>query len=144
MELTNKQKRFVEEYLVDMNGAAAARRAGYAQKSAAGSATRLLHNPGVRAALDAARSERSARVGVEADYVVNALVEIVERCMQREPVRTARGEQATDEEGRGVWRFDAKSANRALELLGRHLGMFTDKMETDVNEKVKVVLFGGD
>ena len=140
MELTNKQKRFVEEYLVDMNGAAAARRAGYSEKSA----TRLLRRPGGRAALEAARSELSARVGVEADYVVNALVEIVERCMQREPVRTARGEQATDEEGRGVWRFDAKSTNRALELLGRHLGMFTDKVETDVNENVKVVLFGGD
>ena len=52
--------------------------------------------------------------------------------------------EMVDEEGRGVWRFDARSADKALELLGRHLGMFTDRIEADVRESVKVVLFGGE
>ena len=144
MGLTNRKKRFVEEYLVDMNGAEAAKRAGYSEKGASRAAYRLLHEPAVQTALEAARAGVSARTGVDADYVVRSLVEIVERSMQRVPVLTARGEQMVDEEGRGVWRFDARSANKALELLGRHLGMFTDRIEADVRESVKVVLFGGE
>ncbi len=144
MGLTIRKKRFVEEYLVDMNGTEAAKRAGYSAKSAAQAAYRLLHDPGVCMALEAARSEVSERVGVDAEYVVRSLVEIVERSMQRVPVLTARGEQLVDEEGRGVWRFDARSANKALELLGRHLGMFTDRIEADVREGVKVVFCGGE
>lgn len=53
--------------------------------------------------------------------------------MQRAPVTDRKGEQVTDEEGRAVWTFDAKNANRALELLGKHLGIFTDKIRAEVS-----------
>lgn len=143
-KLTAKQQRFVEEYLVDLNATQAAIRAGYSARTANEQAARLLAKVSVSQAVAAAQAERSARVSVSADYVVNNLVEIVERCMQRAPVLTMKGEQVVDDEGRNVWRFDAKGANRSLELLGKHLGMFTDKIEADVKQDVKVVLFGGD
>ena len=143
-KLTDKQRRFVDEYLVDLNGTKAAIRAGYSEKNADKIGSQLLGKSGVRAAIVAAQAERSARVSVSADYVLSNLVEIVERCMQRAPVLTMKGEQVVDDEGRNAWRFDAKGANRALELLGKHLGMFTDKIEADVKQDVRVVLFGGD
>ena len=61
MGLTDRKKRFVEEYLVDMNGAEAARRAGYSEKGASQAAYRLLHEPAVQAALVEARAGVSAR-----------------------------------------------------------------------------------
>ena len=143
-KLTAKQQRFVEEYLIDMNGTQAAIRAGYSARNADKIASQLIGKSRVAAAIASAKSERSARVSVSADYVVNNLVEIVERSMQRAPVLTTRGKQVYDEEGNALWRFDAKAANKALELLGKNLGMFTDKIEADVSANVKVVLFGGD
>lgn len=143
-KLTPKQQRFVEEYLVDLNATQAAIRAGYSARNADKIAFQLLGKTRVAEAIAAAQAERSARVSVSADYVVNNLVEIVERCMQRAPVLTMKGEQVVDDEGRNVWRFDAKGANKSLELLGKHLGMFTDKIEADVKQDVRVVLFGGD
>ena len=143
-ELTPKQQRFVEEYLIDMNATQAAIRAGYSARNADKIASQLLGKTRVAEAIAAAKAERSSRVAVSADYVLSNLVEIVERSMQRAPVLTTRGKQARDEEGNALWRFDAKAANKALELLGKNLGMFTDKIEADVSANVKVVLFGGD
>ena len=128
-KLTAKQSRFVEEYLVDLNGAAAARRAGYSAKNADNISSELLGKTQVREALAVAMEERSKRVEIDADYVLKNLVEIVERSMQRAPVLTMKGEQVVDDEGRSVWRFDGKNAIRALELLGKHKGMWTDKVE---------------
>ena len=122
--MTRKQELFVQEYLIDLNATQAAIRAGYSQKTAQEQAARLLSNVMVQKAIKAAMAERENRVGVRQDYVISNLLEIVERAMQRAPVCNSKGEQIVDEEGRHVWMHDAKNANRALELLGKHLGMF--------------------
>ena len=126
--LTPKQRAFVDEYLIDLNGAAAARRAGYSAKNADNIASELLGKTQVREALAAAMEERSKRTEVTADYVLTNLLEIVERCMQRAPVMH-KGEQVVNEEGNSVWCFDGKNAIRALELLGKHKGMWVEKQE---------------
>ena len=126
--LTPKQQAFVAEYLVDLNGSAAARRAGYSAKNADKIASELLGKTRVREAIAAAMEERSKRVEIDADYVLKNLLEIVERCMQRAPV-FHKGEQVVDEEGNSVWCFDGKNAIRALELLGKHKGMWVEKQE---------------
>lgn len=131
--LTPKQQRFVEEYLVDLNATRAAIRAGYSAKNADKIASQLLGKNRVAEAIAAAKAERSSRVAVSSDYVLSNLVEIVERSMQRAPVMTMRGEQVVDDQGRNVWRFDAKAANRALELLGKHLGLFVDNVKAEVS-----------
>lgn len=132
-KLTDKQKEFVRQYLVDLNATQAAIRAGYSERTASRIGPQLLGKTCVREAIEKAQAKRAQRVEVTQDYVLSNLVEIVERTMQRAPVLDRKGEQVTDEEGRAVWTFDAKNANRALELLGRHIGIFTDKVKAEVS-----------
>ena len=132
-KLTDKQKEFVRQYLVDLNATQAAVRAGYSVKTAYRQGADLLQKTSIREAIEKAQAKRARRVEVTQDYVLSNLVEVVERSMQRAPVTDRKGEQVTDEEGRAVWTFDAKNANRALELLGKHLGIFTDKIRAEVS-----------
>lgn len=132
-KLTDKQAAFVREYLVDLNATQAAIRAGYSERTASRIGPQLLGKTCVREAIEKAQAKRARRVEVTQDYVLSNLVEVVERSMQRAPVLDRKGEQVTDEEGRAVWTFDAKGANRALELLGKHLGIFTDKVRAEVS-----------
>lgn len=127
-KLSPKQERFAREYLLDLNATQAAIRAGYSTKTAYSMGQRLLKNVEVQKAVQSAMDERSKRTEVNADYVLTNLLEIVERCMQRAPV-LHKGEQVVDEEGNSVWCFDGKNAIRALELLGKHKGMWVEKQE---------------
>jgi phage terminase small subunit len=64
--------------------------------------------------------ERAAeKQALSKEYVLTTLMEVVERSMQRVPVKGADGE----------WRFDAQAATKALQLLGSHLGLFIDRKE---------------
>ena len=132
-KLTDKQKEFVRQYLVDLNATQAAIRAGYSMKTAYRQGADLLQKTSIREAIEKAQAKRARRVEVTQDYVLSNLVEVVERTMQRAPVLDRKGEQVRDEEGRAVWTFDAKGANRALELLGKHLGIFADKVKAEVS-----------
>ena len=104
--LTPKQAAFCEEYLVDLNATQAAIRAGYAPKSANTDGPRMLVNAGIQARIAELQAERSARVHVEADAVLRKLLREADAGDLTEP-STAR--------------------IRALELLGKHLGMFVDR-----------------
>lgn len=72
--LTPKQRRFVEEYLLDLNATAAAIRAGYSQKTTNEQGAQLLGKPHVRAAIDAGKIKRSDKLEVDADFVLQRLV----------------------------------------------------------------------
>ncbi|SOB54759.1 terminase small subunit [Pseudomonas lundensis] len=76
MALTAKQQRFIAEYLIDLNAAQAAIRAGYAVKGAKDQAYQLMQRPEVVAAIKEAIEARNQRVQVDADYVLNRLTEI--------------------------------------------------------------------
>lgn len=76
MALTAKQRRFVEEYLVDLNATQAAIRAGYSSKTAASIGEENLRKPDIAKAVQEAQAKRSERVQVDADYVLSRLVEI--------------------------------------------------------------------
>lgn len=132
-KLTDKQAAFVREYLVDLNATQAAIRAGYSERTAYSVGQRLLKKVEIQRAVAAAQAKRAQRVEVTQDYVISNLVEIVERSMQRAPVTNRKGEQIKDSKGRDVWCFDAKAANKALELLGKHLGLFSDRVQTEVS-----------
>ena len=142
-KLTDKQTAFVREYLVDLNATQAAIRAGYSERTAYSVGQRLLKNVEIQRAVAAAQAQRARRVEVTQDYVLANLVEVVERTMQRAPVLDRKGEQVTDEEGRAVWTFDATGANKALELLGKHLGVFdngaaaADREENNIFEVIE-------
>lgn len=76
LRLGVRQRRFVEEYLVDMSPARAAERAGYAPSQAARTAARLLRSPAVAAAVNRATAERAARTGITQDLVVKELAAV--------------------------------------------------------------------
>ena len=107
-KLTAKQKRFVAEYLIDLNATQAAIRAGYAEKSASVEGARLLANAKVAVAVAAAQAERSERTEITQDYVLALIVDTAERC-----------KMASD--------YNPNAVLKGAELLGRHLAMFTDK-----------------
>jgi len=68
--LTPRQRRFVEESLVDLNGPKAAIRAGYSSKTARVTASQLLTKPNIRVALEAADTKRRERTGVTPERVL--------------------------------------------------------------------------
>lgn len=116
--LTPKQEAFCREYLVDLNATQAAIRAGYSPRTATEQGARLLTNANVRARVDGLKEERAERVQRTADDVLLDIKKVKESCMG----------DAVDQHG-NVSMVDAKSALKALELEGRHLKMFTDKVE---------------
>ena len=108
--LTDKQKRFCEEYLIDLNATQAYIRAGYSVKksiTAEQNASKLLRNAKVQEYIVELQLKRSENTGITAEKVVKEL-EIV---------------AFSDVE------ITAKEKIKALELLGKHLGMFTEKKD---------------
>ena len=129
-KLTPKQARFVEEYLVDLNATQAAIRAKYHPKMAA----QLLAKPSIQKAIEEAKKAQAKRIKITADDVLRDLIEVKDRCMQAVPVLNRQGEET------GMYVFDAKAANRSLELIGKHLGMFVEKVDVNVNNQAALAL----
>ena len=124
MALTPKQQRFVEEYLIDLNGTQAAIRAGYSAKTANEQAARLLAKASVSQAVADAKMKRSEEVGIDAAYVLRQAVKLHERCMQEvSPVLDRKGQQVADDAGNPLFEFNAAGAAKALELVGKHVSV---------------------
>lgn len=157
--MTKKQKRFVEEYLIDLNATQAAIRAGYSPLTARDIGCENLTKPNIQEAIDKAIAERSRRTGVNADRVVRELAkiafvnagEVVDfdtailmdkiseddmAAIQSIKVKTF-GEDGVERE--------VKLADKlkALELLGKHLGLFKDKVELDGSVKTDMATLAG-
>lgn len=143
--LTKKQKLFVEEYLIDLNATQAAIRAGYSPDSARQSGSDNMNNPYIRTHIDKAMAERSKRTGVNADRVVQELAKIAFiNAVDVIDAKTATvKEDALPEDTAAIQSVKVKTFGedglereikmadklKALEMLGRHLGMFKDKVE---------------
>lgn len=142
VRLSARQQRFVEEYLIDLSAVDAARRAGYAARTAAESAGRLLRSPAVCKAISRAQEERSRRTGVSQEHVVRELAAVGFAVMTDICHWTGEGVHLNDSAGltrgqaaaiaevresgtaRGGVQVKLHSKLKALEMLGRHLGMF--------------------
>lgn len=115
MALTLKQERFVEEYLVDLNATAAAIRAGYKETTAAQQGHNLLQKPAIEAAIQAAQAAREERTKITGDQVVSELAKIA----------FAKADDYYNDYGLELKTSDK---TKALELLGKHFGTFTEKI----------------
>lgn len=123
--LNDKQKLFCEEYLVDLNGTKAAIRAGYSPKTANRIASENLSKLDIQEYIAFLKQNRVERVHISQDEVLADLIEIKGRCMQARPV-TFMGCPVKDSEGNNIWKFDAKGATKAIELIGKHIGFFLE------------------
>ena len=129
-----RQKRFVDEYLVDLNATQAAIRAGYSSKTAKQQSSRLLlTNVDVASAIATSKQERSDATNIDAEWVLNKAVDLYQRCAQEvTPVLHPRShKQVRDEDGNPIYKFNAAGANRALEIIGKHVEVaaFRDRVE---------------
>jgi len=151
--LTPKQQCFVEEYLVDLNATRAAIRAGYSSKTARQAGAENLSKPDIQTAVAKAQSERSERTRVRQDQVIEELARVAFSDisafvdMGPEGVKIKRLDDLPADAKRCVAevsqtktgvKFKLHDKLNALNALGRHLGMFTDKTEHRGSVTIKV------
>ena len=140
-KLTRKQQLFVEEYLIDLNATQAAIRAGYSPNTANEQGARMLANVSIRACVDTSLAERSKRTGVNQDRVIEELaklafvnatdvIDLDSASLINDATRadTAAITSVKVKSGEDFTEREIKLADKlkALELLGKHLGMFKD------------------
>jgi phage terminase small subunit len=140
MALNAKQEAFCQEYMIDFNATQAALRSGYSKDSAGAIGSENLLKPEIASRIEELRLERSKKTNITADYILTGLKETAERCLQRVPVmrwdyQAKEMVQVKDDEGKDVWEFDSNGANKAFELLGKHIGLF----EKDNRQKSAVI-----
>ena len=147
--LTPKQQRFVEEYLIDLNATQAAIRAGYSEKTAKSIGQENLTKPDIQKAIEEAQNKRQEQTQIDAAYVLRRLVEIDQMDVldimdddgNVKPLRDwpkiwrqyiSNIETISMDDGEG-WLKKIKWPDKVknLELLGRHVsvGAFKDKVE---------------
>ena len=121
--LNERQKQFCNEYLIDFNGTQAAIRAGYSKKTANRIASENLSKLGIQAYLKELIENRNERTKITQDEVIRDIIEVKNRCMQKAPV-VFMGKQVQDENGNNLWKFDSQGANKALDMLAKHTGVY--------------------
>lgn len=126
-ELTARQEQFCKEYVVDFNASQAAIRAGYSKNAAGAEASRLLKNVKVAARCRELITKRAKRCEVNADYVIGKIQETIERCSQAEPVEEF-DHELKEYVKTGEFKFEHSGVLKGCELLGKHLGLFQDKV----------------
>lgn len=157
--MTKKQKRFVEEYLIDLNATQAAIRAGYSSDTAGSIGAENLKKPEIKSKIDKAMAERSKRTGINQDRVLLELArigfakitDVVDpdtakiktdaaeddlACIQS--IKIKPNEFGTERE---VRLYDKKSA---LVDLGKHLGMFKDKIDLNADLNLNITIDYGE
>jgi phage terminase small subunit len=153
-QLTPKQARFVEEYLIDLNATQAAIRAGYSPKTARQIAEENLSKPNIHQAISKAQDKRSKRTEITQDMVLAELAKIAftnmadfaqwgpngitlmssEELTREAAAAVAEIQESTNQAGGTTLKFKRFDKIKALELLGRHLGIFDDKLSVDLRQ----------
>ena len=161
-KLTEKQQKFCDEYLLDLNATQAAIRAGYSSNTATEQGARLLTNVKVQNYIQERKKDRIERTEITQDMVLNELaniafsniadyVKVVEKeavikgkKIKYKTVDATLTDNLSEEqkkalsmikEGKNGLEIKMNDKVRALELLGKHLGMWTEKVE--VTEKAE-------
>ena len=136
--MTEKQKRFCDEYLIDLNATQAAIRAGYSKKTARSIGNELLTKPDIQAYMQKQLDQIHEQKTADAQEVIEYLTSVM---------RGEHTEQALQLVGDGVQvicdiNVSAKDRLKAAELIGKRYGIFTDK--TDLNISQPIVISGGE
>lgn len=148
--LTKKQQLFVEEYLIDLNATQAAIRAGYSTQTARQMGDENLSKPDIKNSIEKALAERSKRTGVNADRIIRELAKLAfinPTDVINMDEATIKGDANRDDtaaissvkvktiptEDGNITEREVKTYDKikALELLGKHIGMFSDRLKVE-------------
>lgn len=159
-KLTAKQKRFCDEYLIDLNATQAAIRAGYSKKTAKQIGQENLTKLDIKEYIEKRMAEKEKELIADQDEVMKYLSSVMRREMTESVVVTLSKEKSTyvpDENGTmrkqtvkeditQVVKIPARlsDANKAAELLGKAYGIYTDKVEADVDMDLNINIDYGD
>ena len=134
MKLTAKQRRFVQEYLIDLNATQAAIRAGYSKNSARQVGTENLSKPSIKQAID----ERLKQIDEEKTADAKEIREFWTRVMRGDEKETV---LRYDSEGHQVETeisVSMKDRIKASEMLGKSFAMFTDKVDSNIDMELHI------
>lgn len=149
-KLNDKQQRFVEEYLIDLNAKQAGIRAGYKENSIDG----LFNNKKIKEAIEIAKAERSRRTGYSQERVLNELAKLafvnitdivdsrtgkIKKDATREDLACIQSVKLKPNEFGTEREVKVHDKMKALELLGKHLGTFRDGADINITGTVKFV-----
>ena len=141
-QLTEKQKRFVREWLVDFNGTRAAIRAGYSEKSAAQTASRLMKDSVVQEYRNRLLKEQFDALGVTQHSLAAEAYEMMQRCKGGSPHMV--WNSATHEyEPDGTWECDTRGFFKAQELLLKMLEKIGESEKNDGGSYEDMIASGG-
>lgn len=133
-KLTPKQKRFCDEYLVDLNATQAAIRAGYSEKAARDIGAENLTKPNIRSYIDARMAEKESSLIASQDEVLEYLTAVLRgEAKGTTLVGIGGGAQMVNQETPTV-----SERTKAAELLGKRYALFTDRQEVEVTTPVFV------
>lgn len=143
-KLNDRQKRFADEYLIDLNAERAAIRAGYSKRYARGNAYKLVANECIKEYIKKRMDEKEKELIADQDEVLKYLTSVL------------RGESLSTEivvEGLGNGVSEARTMTKhpsekdklkAAELLGKRYGLYTDKIETDIDMELNISIDYGE
>lgn len=159
-KLTAKQQRFCDEYLIDLNATQAAIRAGYSEKNARNIASENLAKPNIREYIDNRLAEKEKALIADQNEVLKYLTATMRREKKECIVVTTSEErsmyvpddngtmrkQTVKKETPQIVEIPARlsDANKAAELLGKAYGLYTEKVEADVDMDLNINIDYGD
>ena len=139
-KLTAKQQRFCDEYLIDLNATQAAIRAGYSEKTARQMATENLSKPSIKEYIEKRMAEKEAELIADQDEVLKYLTAVMRKKTKSSVLaRCEDGSEQVIEKPP-----DEKESLKAAELLGKRYGLYTDRIEQEVDMELKITVDYGD
>ncbi len=143
-KLTAKQQRFCDEYLIDLNATQAAIRAGYSKKTARQMANENMSKPYIREYIDKRLAEKESELIADQDEVLKYLTSVLRGESQSTEV-VVEGQGDGYSEARTIQKKPSeKDKLKAAELLGKRYGIYTDKVEAEVDMELNINIDYGD
>lgn len=159
-KMTAKQRRFCDEYLIDLNATQAAIRAGYSEKTAGVIGAENLKKPYIAEYIEQRMAEKEAALIADQDEVLKYLTAVMRREMSENVVVTVSKERSfyAPDDGGTMRKNTVKEeipqiveiparlsdANKAAELLGKAYGLYTDRVEADVDMELNITVDYGE
>lgn len=139
-KMTAKMQRFCDEYLIDLNATQAAIRAGYSEKTAYSIGQENLKKPEIKKYIEQRMAEKDASLIADQDEVLKYLTQVLRGQSQSEVI-VVEGCGEGCSEARAMQKApDEKERLRAAELLGKRYGLYTEKVEADVETELTVTI----